>query len=185
VHADLIAHGTLLLNAPNLRVLVPLCGKTKDLMWLAEQGHSVVGVDLSEVATRQWTEENGSSTSGAHKRVTMLCADILDLAPESIGSFDLIWDRAAMVALDPPRRERYAQQLQRLLRPGGHLLISSFEYDQSQMDGPPHSVSQSETRSLFPNWNWKLLKVGDWQTEGKFKERGVDQFRDFLALLSA
>lgn len=30
----------------NLRVLVPLCGKSLDMIWLADQGHSVVGVEL-------------------------------------------------------------------------------------------------------------------------------------------
>ena len=29
------------------RVLVPLCGKSLDLAWLATQGHQVVGVELS------------------------------------------------------------------------------------------------------------------------------------------
>ncbi len=32
------------------RVLVPLCGKTPDLLWLAEQGNEIVGVELSEIA---------------------------------------------------------------------------------------------------------------------------------------
>jgi thiopurine S-methyltransferase len=32
------------------RVLVPLCGKTVDLAYLAERGHQVVGVELVEAA---------------------------------------------------------------------------------------------------------------------------------------
>ena len=33
-------------------VLVPLCGKAHDLAFLAERGHRVVGVELSEIAVR-------------------------------------------------------------------------------------------------------------------------------------
>src|SRR6185503_16503780 len=32
------------------RVLVPLCGKSEDLRWLAERRHEVVGVEFSLVA---------------------------------------------------------------------------------------------------------------------------------------
>ena len=31
------------------RVLVPLCGKSADLLWLESQGNSVTGVELSEL----------------------------------------------------------------------------------------------------------------------------------------
>lgn len=36
------------------RVLVPLCGKTPDLVWLAEWGNEVVGVELSEIAVQSF-----------------------------------------------------------------------------------------------------------------------------------
>jgi thiopurine S-methyltransferase len=107
------------------------------------------------------------------------------LGPETLGTFDLIWDRAALVALDPERRKRYAKVLQKLLKPGGHLLINSFEYDQSEMAGPPHSVPPEELRDLYPGWEWKPLRLGDWQTEGKFRARGVSQFRAYLGVLKA
>ncbi|MGB5485800.1 MAG: thiopurine S-methyltransferase, partial [Lysobacterales bacterium] len=32
---------------PGGRVLVPLCGKSPDLLWLAKQGYDVTGVELS------------------------------------------------------------------------------------------------------------------------------------------
>ena len=34
------------------RVLVPLCGKTPDLLWLEERGNAVTGVELSEIAVQ-------------------------------------------------------------------------------------------------------------------------------------
>ena len=40
------------------RVLVPLCGKSLDLIWLAQQGHRVLGVELSPLAVDQFFAEN-------------------------------------------------------------------------------------------------------------------------------
>ena len=40
-------------------VFVPLCGKSLDLCWLAEQGHQVFGVELAETAVRAFFEEAG------------------------------------------------------------------------------------------------------------------------------
>ena len=40
------------------RVLVPLCGKTPDLVWLAKRGHEVVGVELSDIAIREFFAEH-------------------------------------------------------------------------------------------------------------------------------
>ena len=34
------------------RVLVPLCGKSKDMIWLLKQGYHVTGVELSEIAVQ-------------------------------------------------------------------------------------------------------------------------------------
>jgi thiopurine S-methyltransferase len=39
------------------RVLVPLCGKSHRLLWLAHQGHAVVGVELSEKAVQDFFSE--------------------------------------------------------------------------------------------------------------------------------
>ena len=39
------------------RVLVPLCGKSVDLRWLAEQGNEVVGVELSAIAVEAFFAE--------------------------------------------------------------------------------------------------------------------------------
>lgn len=40
-------------------VLVPLCGKSRDLLWLSGQGHPVDGFELSALAISQFFSENG------------------------------------------------------------------------------------------------------------------------------
>ena len=36
------------------KVFVPLCGKTKDMIWLRQQGHLVIGVELSAIAAQDF-----------------------------------------------------------------------------------------------------------------------------------
>ncbi|MDT8321303.1 MAG: hypothetical protein RQ826_12330 [Xanthomonadales bacterium] len=38
-------------------VLVPLCGKSLDLRWLAQRGHAVTGIELSEKAVPEFFYE--------------------------------------------------------------------------------------------------------------------------------
>ena len=50
VHQDLVTQAADWLAGGPKVVLVPLCGKSVDLPWLAAQGHSVIGVELIETA---------------------------------------------------------------------------------------------------------------------------------------
>jgi len=52
------------LNLPaDSEVLVPLCGKSKDMLWLHQQGHAVLGVELSEIALREFVDEHQLSAA--------------------------------------------------------------------------------------------------------------------------
>lgn len=44
-HVGLLTYGDKLFDSKSSRVLVPLCGKTVDLKWIYNQGHTVVGVE--------------------------------------------------------------------------------------------------------------------------------------------
>jgi len=65
-------HWPALQVAPGGRVLVPLCGKSLDMHWLAAQGHRVLGVEISPLAVQQFFAEAGlrperrSSALGEH-----------------------------------------------------------------------------------------------------------------------
>lgn len=181
-HPDLLAHADRFLAGGPHRVLLPLCGKTHDLAWLAARGHEVVGVELARAAVEQFHQEHARQAriveDGARTRfesagLTVHCCDVLGLTPDAVGSFDRIWDRAAMVALDPARRQTYAQVLRALLRPGGQILLNAFTYDQSVMPGPPHSVPEDEIRRHYPGFEVEVLRQGEAITEGKFAERGL------------
>ena len=139
-------------------VLVPLCGKSVDMRILAGAGQRVVGVELAESAAVAFFDEWGVTPEideqGPFKRyagqgVTILVGDFFALTPEQLGPVDAAFDRAALVALPPGLRARYAPHLCALLPPGARLLLVTFEYDQSLAAGPPFSVTADEVRSLF------------------------------------
>lgn len=140
------------------RVLVPLCGKTEDLVFLAANGHEVVGVELAEQAVGAFFAEHdlapaiaqrGPFTAYSAGAITLLTGDIFAVTPELLGPVDALYDRAALVALPDRLRPPYVALLRRLLPAGAPGLVITFEYDQRAASGPPFAVLEAELRGLF------------------------------------
>ena len=74
--------------------------------------------------------------------------DIFNLTAEALGAVDAVYDRAALIALPAPMRQRYAAHVHALTGDVPQLLIT-LEYDQQCMEGPPFSVPAAEVRGLF------------------------------------
>jgi thiopurine S-methyltransferase len=158
VHGDLQRHWGRLGLASGADVLVPLCGKSLDMVWLADQGHRVIGVELSELAVDEFFEERGltpdveSSGSLTVKRAgpyELWCGDFFAWPPEATAGVAGVYDRAALVALPPDMRARYAERLIEILPPAAQLLVITFDYDQDKVSGPPFAVPRDEVRRLF------------------------------------
>ncbi len=140
------------------RVLLPLCGKTLDIAWLLAAGYRVVGVELSELAVQQLFAELGATPriqvlNDALQRyetdnLTVFVGDIFALNREQLGPVDAIYDRAALVALPATLRSRYASHLT-AISAGARQLLISFDYEQSQLPGPPFAVLAEELSELY------------------------------------
>ncbi len=142
---------------PGDRVFVPLCGKAHDLDWLLAQGFRVVGIELNRTAVEAAVERLGgapeATTRGglahyAMDSVDLFVGDFFALTPETLGPVDAIYDRAALVALPEPMRNDYVGHLTTLTNTAPQLLIS-YDYDQTQTDGPPFSVPAAALHSLY------------------------------------
>ena len=175
--------------AADSRILVPLCGKSLDMLWLLEQGHPVVGVEVSQIAVESFFEENRLSPEIHEEhygqryvveRLELLCADFFSLAQADIGSVDAFYDRAALIALTAGQRPRYAAQLTQLLGHGTGGLLVTLEYHQSEMDGPPFSVSGEEARQLFNSAFTleQLFQFDALEENRKFREKGLTQLTE-------
>lgn len=141
---------------PTIRVLVPLCGKSADLEWLAVQGHEVVGIELSELAAQAFFSERGVEPARAeqgrfiaysHGAIAILVGDFFDATPELTGYCDGVYDRAALIALPSELRARYASHLPSLLAPKARLLLVTLDYDAE--GGPPFRVPPDEVDDLY------------------------------------
>ena len=154
------------------RVLVPLCGKSLDLKWLHSQGHEVIGVELSALACGEFFAENQmqfqQSTEGAFEvfrgdRITLYNGDFFKFGPGQLGEIGALYDRAALIALPPDMRSRYATHLIQLIRSclirsligncskkdGFNFLQIALEQTPPNLSSPPFSVSAQEIEILY------------------------------------
>jgi len=153
------------LNLPaGSRVLVPLCGKSIDMVWLAAQGYEVVGVELVESAVQEFfVEQNISPTIHQHadnpaikyyqgqlaeQTITLWVADIFALKAADIGDIDAIYDRAALIALPTDMRPKYSEQVIKLSTNTPQLLLT-LNYDQNEWAGPPFSISNEQVQQYY------------------------------------
>uniref|UniRef100_A0A669P103 Thiopurine S-methyltransferase n=1 Tax=Phasianus colchicus TaxID=9054 RepID=A0A669P103_PHACC len=180
-HPLLQKHLDLLVDGRNgLRIFFPLCGKAVDMKWLADMGHSVVGVDVSEQALKEffadqclpYCEEPVPGISGAKKLQVCLL--------HFVGKFDGVWDRGALVAVNPCDRQRSVNLLGccfSLMHPVTLFFTIFFP-------GPPFYVPESEVKSLFGKYQCEikcLQKVNDFSD--KHKQWGLDYFLEVMYLI--
>jgi len=176
------------------RVLVPLCGKSRDLRWLAERGHDVTGVELSALAAKSFYNEQGIPFTESIEppftvfrgdQITYYVGDVFDFTVGNAARFDFLYDRAALIALPPKMRSAYVRQLEGLLTPAAQGLMISLEYDTSAMEGPPFSVPEDEVTRLFTTFRAEKIHEYDClEDEPRFKERGVRWMKEVVYKVS-
>jgi thiopurine S-methyltransferase len=178
-------------NATGKRVLVPLCGKSLDLLWLAEMGNEVVGIELSEIAVQAFFDENdlayeqdqGGRVYRAKARdITIYCLDFLgdEYLAFDDGTFDAHYDRAALIALPLAMRPGYVRKTDALLKRDAYRLVITLEYDASVVDGPPYPVTAAEVTSYWPTL--KRIEVSDELAHAppRFREAGLEVLKEIV-----
>lgn len=164
-------------RASGRRVLVPLCGKTRDLAWLVEKGNEVIGVELSELAVKAFFEEHAlrfeviegelPAYRALDEPITLYCGDYFALTSLRC---DAHYDRGALVAVPPSLRAAYARHTSSLLEPSAEQLVITLEFDQSTANGPPFSIPPDELLSFWPG----LTRIDAYDDI----ENGPPKFRD-------
>lgn len=159
------------------RIFVPLCGKSPDLHFLA-QHYEVIGSELAEIACHDFFAEAdlapSISSQGQHSLFqcgpyTLWQGDFFSLPNEFFGNIELVYDRAALIALPAELRQQYVTKL-RQQHPTATLLLISLSYPQHEKVGPPFSVDEAEILQLFAGATIELLMTQD-LTEVGFARR--------------
>jgi thiopurine S-methyltransferase len=153
----LVQHFTQLAFPKRGRIFVPLCGKTLDISWLLAHGCRVAGAELSQLAIEQLFLELGMQPEITREgdvdrwsadRIDIFVGDIFSLSRQALGTVEAVYDRAALVALPPPERNRYAVHVMQLTNKAPQLVIC-YEYDQAAREGPPFSVTTEEVHRHY------------------------------------
>ena len=142
---------------------MPLCGKSLDLVWLRDHQFEVVGVELSTEACDAFFSENripftkvrvGDFDTYQTEGLTVFNGDFFQLSAAQLGKIDALYDRAALIALPESMRVQYAEHLKNLLAPS--IENQNFQFLQIMLtrkpadeDGPPHSISSAEFKTLY------------------------------------
>lgn len=137
---------------------VPLCGKSRDMLWLVQEGHSVLGVEFSPMACEAFFTENKLAFEKKESKdydlycsdnVAIRCGDFFDLKAEDLKEVKGVYDRASLIALPPDMRERYSNHLKQHLPKGVPILLLTLSYPQGEMNGPPFPVTPDEVEKLY------------------------------------
>jgi len=175
--------------APGASVLVPLCGKSHDLIWLVEKGYRVTGIELSEKAVVEFFSEHklhpvktmlNDSVLWETENLRLLQGDFFAMTPAMTGPIDVVYDRAALIALPETMRSVYVRTLNRLAGMNRVSLLITLEYDQHIMNGPPFSVCEQEVQKLFGK-DFKVTQLSNQQLIDRmprFREKGLSSLHE-------
>lgn len=138
----------------NTTILVPLCGKTVDMLYLAQYANKVIGVELIEEAIIQFFNDNSlpyrqpDPTTYVSGNITILKRDFMSLQPDDIGPIDWVLDRASLVALPDDMRGDYLAAIDRLSSVGTQQLVITLEYF-PLIHSAPFSITPDEVNDYY------------------------------------
>ena len=180
--------------AQGSHVLVPMCGKSLDLMWLQQSGYSVTGIECSRLAVEAFfTEQNlhanhepaGDLHAYHTDNLRLLLGDFFALQANLIPDVAAVYDRAALIALPADMRKAYVEKLFTVLPVTAVILLVTLEYNQAVMQGPPFSVTETEVQNLYANRFiiHKLQQRDVLPDQPRFAERGLNKLLETVYLL--
>lgn len=170
----------------DLKVFVPLCGKSRDLWWLSQNGYDTVGVECSEIAVEDFFREQQLTydmaeterhVSYGSEQIEILLGDFFTLEKSDLGRITDIYDRASLIALPTDLRKDYVKKITELQDTGTRTLLITLTYPEGTMEGPPFSVSEEEVNELYSE-NYEIIKLAAKniiEDEQRFKERGLTE----------
>lgn len=193
VHAHLARFWPEMKLAARAPVFVPLCGKSRDMVWLKERGHPVTGVELSDIAVHDFFTENGLAAQRSRQGVfdvseaegfRLYCGDFFAMTAEHVKGVAAAYDRAALIALPADMRKRYAEHMAALLPSGVPMLLVTLDYPEGEMAGPPFSVPPAEVERLYGDSFAIHLLAREDLADDRLCQRGLTSLHENAYLLT-
>lgn len=141
-------------------VLIPLAGKSKDILYFLEKGARVTAIEFCEEAVALFFEENNITFTKDHNRylaknLVFVAGDFFDF--KSHEPFDVLYDRASQVVFDKVHRPKYFEHVTSLVNESSILLLFSIDHDGSPDYGPPYKISKQEIMDAYQKKGIKLV----------------------------
>ena len=175
-------------------VFVPLSGKSCDMVWLATQGHRVIGVELSDVAVQEFFKDGGQTPDLRSEGpfdvfsagpFNLYRGDFVETSAEMLKDVVAVYDRAALIALPADLRARYAKKLASIIPPRAIIFLVALDYPEHEMSGPPFSVTRREIEGLYGDtFDIDVLEARDGlEASGNLRRRGVTRLQETAYVL--
>lgn len=157
-------------------VFVPLCGKSLDMVWLAEH-MQVTGIELSEIACRDFFVEKSIDYQTVaqppfigygYENITLWQGDFFKFGLSEHA--DIVYDRAALIALPKAMQNDYAEHLKRFIEQGTRLFLIALEFPEQEMSGPPFPIFKADIDTLFSGMRVEKLASHE-LTDKRFAQR--------------
>lgn len=133
------------------RMIVLGAGRGYDAHLFARHGFDVTALDFAPDAISALQDVNDTGAN-----VTIDQSDFFDLGATLDGAFDYVLDYTFYCAIDPQRRNVYADVVTRLLRPGGQFIALAFPLGELT-GGPPFAVDAGDLLDMMRMRGFRLL----------------------------
>ena len=176
-------------------VLVPLSGKSLDLLWLEKRGLDVIGIEFVESAVLDFFRENEleweKTVQYGHpcyrvrgRNIRIFATDFIQFAKDYDGQpMDSLYDRAALVALPKDMRADYIAACEKLLNSSSQGLLVTMEYEPLAMEGPPFSVPNEEVEHLWKGQLTLIEQVDMLSSMPRAVASGVQRLDEYFWIL--
>lgn len=126
------------------KIAVLGAGSGYDAILFAKHGFDVTAIDFSFSAI----QEIQRNAEEAHTSLQTLQSDLFSLPDWTNEAFDYVLEYVTFCAIDPRRRQEFAEVVASILKPNGLLIALFFPID-NRPGGPPYAVDIEKVKDLF------------------------------------
>ncbi len=124
-------------------LIIPGCGQGHEVVYFAERGFRVTGIDFSSGAV----DLLARSLKNKNLNADVLHRDFFELDETHNRAYDALLEQTFFCAIHPDQREAYVETVSRILKPGGTL--AGLFYETGEEGGPPFNTTGEDIRSYF------------------------------------
>jgi SAM-dependent methyltransferase len=130
------------------------CGLGDNAVYLAKNGHTVTGLDISPTALK--TAKQRAKDAGVDVKFAVADSTKLDGYTDA---FDTVIDSGLFHSLDDDGRRSYTAAVHRATRPGATLLLSCFSDANPVGKEPRPAVSEETLRDVLGGAGWDIASL--------------------------